>query len=100
MLKKLILAVIVIGAGVLVYTESTGKTQLKNTIYQAITGDELVEDETVDEEGHHYKLVGEQEKPLSAGDQAIKDAGEYHAEAKDFAGKAKNTADAINEAGK
>ncbi len=100
MLKKLILIVIVVGAGVLVYTETTGKTHLKNTVYQAITGEELVEDETVDENGNHYTLVGEKEKPLSAGDQAIKDAGEYHSEAKAFAGKAANTANAINEAGK
>ncbi len=95
MLKKLLLAVIVVGIGVLCYTEKTGKTHLSDTVYSFVLGEEPPkEDDSV-----HYTLAKEKEQ-LSDAEQAKKDASEYHKKEKRFANAAKDTANGINEASK
>ena len=88
MLRKLILALIVVGIGVVFYTEKTGKTDFSSQIYTFVIGEEPPKEEET-----HYTLATK-EKKLSDAEQAEKDASEYHKEAKKFA---KDTNKAVND---
>lgn len=95
MLKKIVLAVIVIGIGVLCYTEHTGKTDLGKVVSALILGEDA--EQQKDEQG--YSIVKE-DAPLSAADQAIQDANDYHKDANNFANGTNKTVNKINEAAK
>lgn len=95
MLKKLILAIIVVAIGTVFYTETTGKTDFSSMIYTYLLGEEPPSKT----EENHYTLI-KKEKPLSAAEQAKKDASEYHQEAKKFASGANKTVNDINEKAK
>lgn len=98
-MKKFFTILIVIAIATLFYTEKTGKTNLQGMFSQYVLG---IDPEEGSEDGSSkYQLTKPAEqKKWDAADEAIKDAGEYHREAKNFARKTNDAVNQINDAAK